>query len=50
MWGWIWIGGLYVLGMGFFYWLGGIASAADAIKRWGHASGARRQRASSSRT
>jgi len=46
MWDWIWIGILYVLGMGFFRWLGGIGAAADAIQRWGHATGERRRRTS----
>jgi hypothetical protein len=35
MWTWIWIALLYVVGMGFFYWLGGIGAAAKAIERWG---------------
>jgi hypothetical protein len=47
MWSWIVIGSLYVLGMSFFHWLGGIGAAADAISRWGHASAERRRRASS---
>jgi hypothetical protein len=47
MWNWIWIAVLYVLGMGFFRWLGGLGSAADAIKRWGRASTAHRQETSS---
>jgi hypothetical protein len=45
MWDWVWIGALYVLGMGFFHWLGGIGSAASAIQRWGHSHGERRRRA-----
>ena len=45
---WIWIVALYVAGIGFFRWLGGIASAAEAIQRWGHATAERhRQRLSS---
>jgi hypothetical protein len=48
MWGWIWIVVAYVLGMGFFHWLGGIGAAGDAIKSWGAATGERRRRASSS--
>jgi hypothetical protein len=44
MWGWVWIGVLYVLGMGLFHWLGGIGAAANAIQRWGHASDQRRSR------
>lgn len=47
MWGWIGIAVLYVLGMGFFRWLGGIGSAASAIQRWGQASAARRRQAAS---
>ncbi|HKI91837.1 MAG TPA: hypothetical protein VJ986_06020 [Gaiellaceae bacterium] len=43
---WILIGVLYVLGMGFFRWLGGVAAAADAISRWGRST-ARRQHAHS---
>ena len=34
MWGWIWVAALYVLGIGFFRWLGGIGAASDAIQRW----------------
>jgi hypothetical protein len=34
VWDWILIGVLYVLGMGFFHWLGGLASAAEAITDW----------------
>ena len=48
MWSWIWIAVLYVLGMGFFRWLGGISAAADAFTRWGHATAERRRRAASS--
>ncbi len=44
MWSWIGIAVLYVLGMGFFRWLGGISAAADAISRWGRASAERRRR------
>jgi len=47
MWGWVWIAGLYVAGMGFFHWLGGLGAAADAIQRWGHAVGDRRRHATS---
>jgi hypothetical protein len=32
---WIWIPALYVLAFGLFGWLGGIASAGDAITHWG---------------
>jgi hypothetical protein len=41
MWTWIWIAILYVVGMGFFYWLGGIGAASKAIERWGHLVGKR---------
>jgi hypothetical protein len=44
MWGWIWIVVLYVLGIGFFRWLGGIGAAADAIERWGRVTAERRRR------
>ena len=40
---WIGIALLYLLGMGSFMWLGGIASAADALSRWGRASAERRR-------
>jgi hypothetical protein len=46
--GWILTVVLYVLGMGFFRWIGGLGSAADAIQRWGHATAERRRRTSSS--
>jgi hypothetical protein len=45
---WILIIALYVLGMGFFRWLGGIGAAADAISRWGRATAGRRRIASPS--
>jgi hypothetical protein len=48
MWGWIGIAVLYVLGMGFFHWLGGIGAAAEAFRRWGEATAQRRRHASSS--
>jgi hypothetical protein len=48
MWGWIWIVGLYVLGMSFYGWLGGLGAAADANQRGGHATAERRRRTSSS--
>jgi hypothetical protein len=48
MWGWIWVVGLYVFGMSFYRWLGGLGAAADAIQRWGHAAAERRRRTSSS--
>jgi len=44
VWGWIWIVVLYVLGMSFFRWLGGLDAAANAIQRWGHATAERRRR------
>jgi hypothetical protein len=40
---WLGIGVLYVLGIGFFRWLGGVASASDAIARWGRATAERRR-------
>jgi hypothetical protein len=43
MWGWIWVAALYLLGIGFFRWLGGVGAAADAIQRWGRATGERRR-------
>ena len=43
MWSWIEIALLYLLGMGFFCWLGGISSAADALSRWGRATAERRR-------
>jgi hypothetical protein len=45
MWSWIEIALLYLLGMGFFCWLGGISAAADALSRWGRATAERRRRA-----
>ncbi len=39
---------LYILGIGFFRWLGGIGAAAEAIERWGHAAAERRRRITSS--
>jgi hypothetical protein len=48
MWGWIGIVVLYVLGMGFFHWLGGIGAAAEAIRGWGRATAERQRRVSSS--
>ncbi len=47
MWSWIGIGVLYVLGIGFFRWLGGVAAAGDAIARWGRATAEHRRRAAS---
>jgi len=47
MWEWIWIVCLYVLGISFFRWLGGIGAAADALKLWGRAAAERRRRATS---
>jgi hypothetical protein len=44
MWSWVVVAVLYVLGMSFFHWLGGIGAAADAIQRWGHAVGERHRR------
>jgi hypothetical protein len=41
---WLGIGALYVLGIGFFRRLGGIAAASDAIARWGQATAECRRR------
>jgi hypothetical protein len=41
---WIVIGVLYAVGIGFFRWLGGIASASEAIASWGRATAERRRR------
>jgi hypothetical protein len=38
MWSWIMIGVLYVLVLGGYRLLGGIAAAGDALREWGHAS------------
>jgi hypothetical protein len=43
--GWIVTGVLYVFGIGIFRWLGGVASACDAISRWGRATAEKRRRA-----
>ena len=48
MWEWILIAILYMLGIGFFRWIGGVGAAADAIQRWGHVTAERRRRTSSS--
>jgi hypothetical protein len=48
MWEWVLIAVLYVLGIGFFRWLGGIGAAEDAIQRWGRTTAERRRRTSSS--
>jgi hypothetical protein len=45
---WLWIVALYALGLGMFRWLGGLASAADALSRWGRATAERRRHAVSS--
>jgi hypothetical protein len=45
--GWLAIGLLYVLGIGFFRWLGGFAAASDAIAQWGRATVERRRRSMS---
>jgi hypothetical protein len=41
---WIVIGVLYVLSISLFRWLGGVASAGDAIARWGRSTAERRRR------
>jgi hypothetical protein len=43
MWSWLGIGALYLLGLGFFRWLGGIAAASDAIAEWGRRTAERRR-------
>jgi hypothetical protein len=45
---WIVVGVLYAVGMGFFHLVGGIDAAAEAFRRWGAASAARRARDRSS--
>jgi hypothetical protein len=47
MWTWIWVVVLYVLGIGFFRWLGGVGAAAEAMKLWGRAAAERRRRPTS---
>jgi hypothetical protein len=32
---WIVVAVLYVAGIGFFHWIGGVGAAADALRRWG---------------
>jgi hypothetical protein len=44
---WIVIAVLYVAGIGFFHLIGGVESAGEALKQWGHAY-AERKRAGSS--
>jgi hypothetical protein len=41
---WLGIGALYLIGIGFFHWIGGVAAASDAIAQWGHATAERRRR------
>ncbi len=48
MWSWIGIAVLYVFGIGFFRWLGGIGAASDAIQRWGRVTADRRRTTSPS--
>jgi hypothetical protein len=45
MWSWLLIGALYVLGIGFFRWLGGVGAAGDAISRWGRETAERKRAA-----
>ena len=45
---WIVVLILYLLGLGFFGFLGGLRSAADALRRWGEASSAIRENPASS--
>jgi len=46
---WIAIALLYLLGMGLFRWLGGIAAAGDALSQWGRSTAERRACSVSSR-
>jgi hypothetical protein len=48
MWSWIVIVVLYAFGAGFFYLLGGLGGAADALQQWGRTTGSTRARHSSS--
>jgi hypothetical protein len=41
--GWIVVAVLYLLGIGFFRWIGGVGSAMEALRRWGEATAARRK-------
>jgi hypothetical protein len=43
MWGWIGVVVLYVSGIGFFRWLGGVGAAEDAIQRWGRVTAEKRR-------
>jgi hypothetical protein len=45
---WIVVLGLYLLGLGFFGVLGGLRSAADALRKWGETSSAIREHPASS--
>jgi hypothetical protein len=44
MWSWIIIAVLYLIGAGFFYLLGGLGSASDALQQWGRTTGSSRSR------
>jgi hypothetical protein len=44
MWSWIIIAVLYLIGAGFFYLLGGLGSASDALQQWGRTTGSSRGR------
>jgi hypothetical protein len=48
MWSWIIVIVLYLLGMGLFHILGGLAASAEAIRGWGEAAFTMRNRTSSS--
>lgn len=48
MWSWIVVAALYVIGMGLFHMLGGLASAAEALRAWGEAASRSRGRVASS--
>ncbi|MDX6567858.1 MAG: hypothetical protein QOH15_436 [Gaiellales bacterium] len=47
MWTWVIIVGLYLVGAGFSYLLGGVGSAADALEGWGRSCASLRRHPSS---
>ena len=47
MWSWVVVVVLYLVGMGFFWLLGGLAGAADALEQWGSKSASVRGRRTS---
>jgi hypothetical protein len=48
VWTWIIVGSLYLLGMGLFALLGGLASAGEAFRQWGESHAAKRHLSPSS--